>query len=517
MAIAASLATALASTACNEALVPDYNTLTGFPHSLGSLQDEFSGAFTAPRLDLFPFEMSTGGFARTSAYFTPSEGRFVTQYTGQILLDDDNFGAAVWNREFQGVKTADSVIAVLPTLNNAGAALPTANVKALQGVMETIKALDYMYLAESHDTNGVPMNSVGGPLTGQLAPILCNRDTWRQIVAILDTAMADLNAAGASAALGIPHSSFTSLQMPPGFAALGSTAGTFSGLTLALRGRARIEYAYGIARGPGGTAPTATAAGTPDVNQLDSAIADITASSLYTASLSPTEAIAANDVGVFHSFSSAAGDIANPIFGVSAALFALEETVRQIDTANDQRFLAKFAVAPGLPTSSGASIASSMAYFNNISLSTPVPIIRNVELQFLLARAYLGIGNTAKAAQIVDAVRTTVGGLGSGLAGPYSLIHVDAVDAHGNVTKTDTVTYSVTTSSYTSVRDFLMREMLPSLMADVSGEQIAAIRDYGLVMQDLTTWGASDFRTSMLNIPVIERQQRNNNYLPVCQ
>jgi hypothetical protein len=109
----------------------------------------------------------------------------------------------------------------------------------------------------------------------------------------------------------------------------------------------------------------------------------------------------------------------------------------------------------------------------------------------LLARAYLGTNQLAKAAQTVDAVRTTVGGLASGLGG-------------------------VNTTSYPSVRDFLMREMLPTLMEDGTGDQIIAIRDYGLVLQDLTTWGASDFHTSMLNIPSVERQQRNNQFAAVC-
>jgi hypothetical protein len=482
---------ALALAGCNEALIPDYNTLTGFSHSVASLQNEMSGVFNGLRvLDVLGFDLSMDAFARTAAYYTPSEPRFVTEWTGNAALDDDNFGAGVWNNPFTAIKGADTIIAVLPTLTNNGAAFPTANVQALQAVMETSKAYDYMYIALSHDTNGVAMNSPGGPLTGNLAPILCARDSWKEIVAMLDSAKAELDAAGPNTALALPSSAFT-LQMPPGYAALGSTAGGFEGFTLALRGRARIEYAYAIARGPGGTAPTATTAGAPDQSQLDSAIADITSSSLYSPSLSGAEAIAANDLGVFTSFSSAAGDISNPIFAVSAAVYVLEGAAQQIDTLNDKRFLAKFAIAPSLPTSPGSAAASSYTYLNNIGLSTPVPIVRNLELQFLLARAYLGTGQLVKAAQTVDAVRTTVGGLASGLAG-------------------------VNTASYTSVRDFLMREMLPTLMEEADGEQITAIRDYGLIMQDLTTWGASDFHTSMLNIPAPERQQRNNNFAAVC-
>ncbi len=484
--------------ACNEALVPDYNTPTGFPHSIAALQSEFTGLFSRVRPDVGTFQLTVDGFARNSAYFTPSEERFVTELTGQSPLDDDNFGASVWNLEYSAVKSADSLIGVLPTLNNNGAAIPTAAIQGLQAVAEVQKALNYMYVAIAHDTNGVAINNPGGPISGSLAPILCARDSWKAIIQILDTAQTEFNAAGLKNTLGIPNSVFSTLQTPPGYAALGQTAGGWMNLVYALRGRARLEYAYAIARGPGGTAPTATTPGAPDQNQLDSAIIDIQASALYSPTLNAGEAIAANDIGVFHSYSAAAGDISNPAFGFSASTFVLEQAAKQIDTLNDQRFLAKFAQAPSLPTSEGAIAASSYAYFNNIGLSTPMVLVRNVELQFLLAQAYLGTGQLTKAAQTVDAVRTIVGGLPSGLG-------------------------TVNTSSYTSVRDFLMKEMIPSLMNDGTGEQIAAIRDYGLIMQDLNTWTllkaqgfGTDYHTSVENIPAIERQQRSNNFAPVC-
>src|SRR5579872_1706020 len=187
--------------ACNEALVPDYNTPTGFPHSVAALQSEYTGLFSRIRGDMTSFALTTDGFARNSAYFTPSEERFVTELTGISPLDDDNFGAAVWNLEYSGVKSADSLIGVLPTLNNNGAAIPSTAIKGLQGVAQTIKALNYMYVALAHDTNGVAMNNPGGPISGNLAPILCARDSWKEIIQMLDTAQAEFSAAGAKTTL----------------------------------------------------------------------------------------------------------------------------------------------------------------------------------------------------------------------------------------------------------------------------------------------------------------------------
>jgi hypothetical protein len=293
--------------------------------------------------------------------------------------------------------------------------------------------------------------------------------------------------------MGVPGSTFTALQVPPGYIALGNTPGGWMNFVYALRGRARLEYAYAIARGPGGVRPNPISAGQPDVNQLDSAIIDITASNLYTPTLTAGEAVASTDAGVFHSFSSAANDIANPVYGISNSYFVLEGAAQQIDTLHDARFLAKFAPAPALPASTGGGVASSYAWFNNIGLNTPIPITRNIELQFLLARAYLGIGSYAKAASIVDNVRTVVGGLPSALP--------------------------LAATDYVHVRDFLMKEMIPSLMGDGTGDQIVAIRDYGLIMQDLTTWDTTktgDFHTSQENIPQNERAARNFNFAPVC-
>ncbi len=484
------LAAGTALAACNESLVPDYNVPTGFLHSVAALQSEMTGAFSQTRVNTVFFHESMEGFARTSAYFTPSEDRFVTELTGELPLDVDNFGAQVWNEEYQAIKDADSLIIVLPTLTNAGAAIPTANIKALQGSMETWKALNYMYILLAHDTVGIAINNVGGPISGTLAPIVCARDAWRVIIAMLDTAQADFAAAGPTTVMGVPGSVFPALQMPPGFASIGNTAGGWMNLVLALRGRSRLELAYAVANGPGGIRPTPSSAGAPDLNQLDSAITDITASNLYSPTLTAGEAVNFNDNGVFHSFSSAANDLSNPIFGISGDDFALESAAQQIDTLNDQRFLAKFAQAPSLPTNV-PGLASSYRYVNNIGLSTPIPIIRNIELQFLLARAYLGTGSYAQAALIVDNVRTVVGGLPSALP--------------------------LAATDYVHTRDFLMKEMIPSLMGDNTGDQIVAERDYGLLLQDLTTWGASDHHTSQLNIPQPERTARNNHYAPVCE
>jgi hypothetical protein len=498
------LAAVAATAACNEAFIPDYNALTAFPHSVASLQNEMTGVLNAPRnnqyTDLFWFTYAAEGFARTGAYYTPSEDRFVTQYTGETKLDNDNFGARVWDNEFNAVKIADTVIGIIPTLTtNTGSAVSATDVAGLVGVLQTEKALFFMYLALSHDTVGVPMWGVGKAFTSP-APILCAPTVWKDIIAVLDSAVTDLTTAGSNT-LGLTGTKFV-MAFPSTYAGAsvgraGSvyTAASFMNLTLALRGRAHLENAYAIARASAGSKPTLTTPGSPDAGELNAAIADITASSLYSSALTPAEAVPANDIGVFHNFSPASGDVSNPIFGQAGATFILQQAASQIDTVHDARFLAKFAAQgkKNLPsTLPGGQFASDFTYSNNIGVDTPLPIVRNVELQFLLARAYLGLGNYLKAAQIVDAVRTNVGGLASGLPG-------------------------VNVASYTSVRDFLVREQLPSLAFDGTGDQIVTLRDLSLAAANDITWGAADTKSAALHIPVTESDGRNGSTACVNQ
>ena len=97
------LAAGMTLAACNESLVPDYNVPTGFRHDVSALQNEMTGAINETRVNIVFFNEAMEGFARTSAYFTSSEDRFVTELTGELPLDVDNFGTLVWNEEYQAI------------------------------------------------------------------------------------------------------------------------------------------------------------------------------------------------------------------------------------------------------------------------------------------------------------------------------------------------------------------------------------------------------------------------------
>jgi hypothetical protein len=484
-------ATALVA-ACNNPTVPNFNALNGFPHTAAALQSEVTGAFDGVRTDIGNYNLFMEGMSRNSAYFTASEQRFVSVTTGESFAGpgDIFMGPSVWDFYFNAVEGIDTIIgnaaSITVTTPSGSGPLPAAQREALFGAMETLKAMYYMYIAQTRDTLGVPINQVGH---SAIAPILCNKDVWAQIVAMLDSASDSLTVAGAAATF--------PFNMPPGFSLVSTNAGSFIGLTRALRGKARIEFAYSSGR------PTDTlTVGTPNLAQLDSAVTDITgAAPIYSTALSSSEAVAANDLGVFHVFSTTSNDVQNPINTNAAAMWVLFDALNDIDTT-DLRFIAKFGQGAG-PTSVGADIGSTWHYVNNISGSESIPLVRNVELQLLLARAHLGLGDFATAIALANGVRTNVGGL------PAASVSADYVDA----------------------RNFILAEQRVSTMSEALGDRLDALRDLNLIKARDTTWSATagpdgnaahlagvtkDFQTSVIAIPLGESDARSGNIAPQC-
>ena len=494
LALAAVATTVVA--ACSNPVVPNYNALSGYPHTAASLQSEVTGAFDGVRTDIGNYNLFMDGMSRNTAYFTASEQRFVTVTTGESFAGpgDVFMGPLVWDFYFNAVKGIDTILAnvpaiVVPTTSGSGP-FPVAQQEAIFGALETLKAMYYMYIAQTRDTLGVPVNEVGRPIGATPTPILCAKDVWSQIVAMLDSANDSLTVAGATTAF-----PFT---MPPGFALVSANAGSFAGLTRALRGKARIEFAYATGR------PTDTLSiGTPNTAQLDSAVTDIvSAAPIYSPTLSAAEAVPAADLGVFHAFSTTSNDVQNPINTNAAAIWVLQDALAEIDTL-DLRFVAKFGNAGSGPTSVGADIGSSWHYVNNISGSEPIPLVRNVELQLLLARAHLGLGDFTTAIGLANGVRTNVGGL------PPASVAADYVDA----------------------RNFILTEQRVSTMPEALGDRLDALRDLNLIGVRDTTWKAhsgpdgtaahlagvsKDYQTSVIAIPLGESDARNGNITPVC-
>ena len=447
--------------ACKDTNVPDLTAPTSVAHTPTGLQNVVTGLFFAARLDVGNYVFASSAFGRDAGNFTNTEPRWITEGLGltPIAFNDFFWSTWEWDQEYSNIKLANNILASIPDVQPA---YPAAQASAISGVVRTMKALQFMMIAETHDTVGVSLYSAGA--TSPQA-IYCNRDVWRYIVALLDSANADLNAAGA---IPVP------VSLPSGFGSVGLSAspstaqGSFAAFNRALAGKAGLQLAYAIAR-QGGAGPTPSTSGTPDLPALTRADSAIKASALFLPSaISPPASggFSTNDAyGVYHVFSAQSGDLTNYVNGVIGTDAVLWDLVADVDTVNDLRWKAKFAVNGNtVQEATFAPVASPYIYAYYPSVSTPIPIVRNEELTLVDAQIQLGLGAYGAATTLINDVHMQAGGYATPLIVP---------------------------ADYLDVRNALLKEQRISTALEASGDRMIAIRMYGLAAVADTTWQAT--------------------------
>jgi len=423
-------------------------------------------------------------FSRNAANFTTTDSRYITMWLGDgTPIDNSSFyGVTNWAGQFT---TARQILSIRSDLPHATPAYSANDLAKLTGVLQTISALSFMYAAETRDTLGVPIAGVSSGNPNVPAPILCTRDAWQYIVTLLDSGFNNLNvdtSAGLPTAL-VPGMASVSQRASPS-----TVAGSFASFNRALAAKAGLELAYAIARSPGGTPPTPASSGSPDLGALTRADSALHASALYntTALAPPAAGDFAEALAVYHSFSGASGDIASPMQALEPTYYVLNEAIADIDPAD--RRLAKLIVSPfGAAGTSFNSVASAFTLSMYQSATSPMPIIRNEQLNLIEAQIRLGLGDLAGAVQAINTVRSAVGGLPP-----------------------------VNPVSYVAVRNQLLKELRASLIGEPGGDRTIAIRNYGLAAVADTTWGASDTHATVQPLPISEVDSRNGNTAYTC-
>jgi starch-binding outer membrane protein, SusD/RagB family len=483
----------IALAACTDSVVPNFNSPNlsqGEITTPANFQLLVTGLFGASRIDVGYLMGAATSFARDMGNFTNSDNRFITQWLGDATpISTSNFyGSGGWTNQFRVAKQANLMLATIPHVTPA---YTPADQATLAGIAQTLKALNFMYLAEWRDTNGVPIGNLTNTNFAAPAPILCIADVWKYIVALLDSGNTNLNKGGRTIPVILPAGFIAAASVP----GPSTAAGSFAAFNRALAGKANLELAYAIARQNPGTAPTPTSPGVPDHTALVRADSAITHSSLYNpaALLPPTPGGITDPLGVYHSYSGVSGDVPNPFqLGTLTitTLHVLKNFQAQVDTANDLRWRNKIVVNPvPLQQPTYSNVVATVYTVNTYpSVGSQTPIIRNEELTLLEAQVQLGLGNFAAAWANINAVRTNAGGL------PALPI----------------------VATYTGTRDALLAEQRISLILEGGGDRMIAIRMYGLQTTALTEWGANDTHASVLPIPNIEANARLGNVTPVC-
>ncbi len=364
----------LAAGACNDLIVPDYNNpsledLTSNPTPT-KIAQAAQGLMVGTRVGQGTqngYVSLLGIIGRESYNFDPADPRFIVEMLiGPLDGGSPAFGGNLFAAPYANLRNANTLLAALETV----AGMTDAQKSATRGFAHTMQALDYLYVINTRDTYGSPLE-VGRAPTETPAPIASKADIFAHISALLDQGLTEINAGGTA----FP---FT---LSPGFAAA-STPADFAKFNRALK--ARVEAYRG---------------------NYAAALAAVNASFLNTASSLRS--------GVYHSYSTGSGDIPNLLFDPTGRAIVAHPSIRtdaprKPDNTLDNRVLAKTATIEARTVQGITSDLVFTIYDSNVA---SIPIIRNEELILLRAEARYNTGDTGGALSDINFIRTTSGGL----------------------------------------------------------------------------------------------------------
>lgn len=289
----------------------------------------------------------------------------------QILLNGPmtpaNFAAPPWQPAYGNLRQAQVVLDAVEQIGT----LSDAEKSGIRGFTKTIMAYDLFRVIAITDENGAVVDLNESPSGTEVAPIASKEEVYSRIADLLDEAATDLSSAGTS----FP------MELSPGFSGF-ATPSSFQTFNRALA--ARIAVYRGNY--------------TEALNLLSESFIDTSASL---------------NMGVFHSFSTASGDLQNPVFDPTPREFFAHSSLvtdaqEQADGNPDLRLTEKVeAVEPRVQN----GILGEYKFIRYSDLSDPIPIIKNEELILLRAEANLNLNNRETAIEDINVVRSGSGGL----------------------------------------------------------------------------------------------------------
>ena len=333
------------------------------------------GLLIGTQTDAADWALDVGIIGREAYRFDGADPRFTSELLtpgdGGIGLDPGSgaFGGDHWLEQYRVIRSANNLLAVLPT----AAELSAQEQSATAGFTRTIKAYNFLMVVSGHTSDSIPIAVDIAP-EGPPAPFVSNAAAYDYVVALLDSALTDLQNGGTA----FPFS------MSNGFTGF-TTPATFSQFNRALR--ARVDIYMGNFAG----ALTALAASFIDT-------------------LPPFDL----NAGAYNSFGTGPGELANalsqnPQTGENYAHPSLETDAQQQPGGElDQRFLSKVI---GRTSNTVDNLTSDLGWIRYPSPSSPIPIIRNEELILLRAEANIGLSQFTAATDDINFIRANAGGL----------------------------------------------------------------------------------------------------------
>ena len=195
--------------------VPNYNspTVDALAKDPNGIQLLATGILVSERGAIAGFTRDLGVFGREVYNYFTTDGRTVSNYLVGLAnpqrLDPGGFASGQWNGRFQNMKNARNLIAAA-TASNLSAVQKTA----VQGFAKTWYAIDVLYLIQTRDTIGVPVEI---PSTPSTPSAFVSRDSaYKYVIGLLDEAKTNLAAGGATFPFAM-HSGFAGFDTPASF------------------------------------------------------------------------------------------------------------------------------------------------------------------------------------------------------------------------------------------------------------------------------------------------------------
>ena len=178
----ATAAAILCLAACSDSPVSYFDSPTSIPISTTGIQNSVMGLFGSTRTDQGDYLWESESFARDLAWFLGASPNTLTDVIGLVPGANANttlICCRVWNTEYEDAKQANTIIASVPKVTS----FTPPQMAAITGILQTIKALNFMYLAETRDTLGIPLYAIdsGTPVD----PPYCNPDVWKYIRGVI--------------------------------------------------------------------------------------------------------------------------------------------------------------------------------------------------------------------------------------------------------------------------------------------------------------------------------------------
>lgn len=359
---------------CKESDVPNFNTpnITGLLNNpdAATVNTTVAGLLVGLRATVGTYATGLGILGREVYNLDPAEPRNVLGYLVGPLEPGGFVADVGWSSAYRNIRSAATILVAVDKVPDYSAAQKAAT----KGFVKTIIAQEYVNQLRVRDTFGIVVDVPADPTV--LAPFVSRDSAYKRAAALFDEAKADLLSGGAA----FPFA------LTSGFSGF-STPITFLKVNRGLKARL-------------------------DVYRGDWAQALVSLSESFISTSSGSAAALA--AGAYHVFSTASGDVLNPLYDAAPrALVAvpsfLTDAQRRADGSADLRASSKAVVTSvNVTTQSVSSNVKIIAYATNVA---PIPIIKNEELILLRAEANNGLGNQALALQDLDFIRVNSGGL----------------------------------------------------------------------------------------------------------